>query len=172
MLEILLNKVNVKFLFCSVYDQLTLTTFSIFFNNMIYLHYLICWYLDFMYHVFKQILRTPCSFPSENLALNRNTSQRETAEGNPGFEPKSAVDGNVNTCSKTQDEEPRWCVNLGMKRYVVGLNIIVPQRGSYLFYSDLSITTLCSKTYLSCTQIEYSAFLPVTTKLIFLACIR
>ena len=82
-----------------------------------------------MYH-YQTNLNRSSSFSSANLALNRKTTQRETAEGSPVFKPDSAVDGNVSTCSKTEDEEPRWCVDLGMKRYVVGLNIIVPQRGN------------------------------------------
>ena len=84
------------------------------------------------------ILNENHAFSSENLAISRLTSQRETAKGNSVFEPKSAVDGNVSTCSKTQHEEPRWCVNLGIQRYVVGLNIIVPQRGIAYSFSHTS----------------------------------
>ena len=70
-------------------------------------------------------------FSSANLALHGLATQRQTDESDPVFKPESAVDGNASTCTKTLHDEPRWSVNLGTRRYVVGLNIIVPQRGLY-----------------------------------------
>lgn len=80
---------------------------------------------------------TGCQYA--NLALHGLATQRQTDESEPLFKPEFAVDGNVSTCTKTLHDEPRWCVNLGTRRNVVGLNIIVPQRDpvsldSYIIY--------------------------------------